>query len=272
MDFWSHLGALRGVLFKVAVVVVIVGVAMFIYMPWIFDNIILAPCDGSFITYKWLGSLRGDGTLLPDMSGDGFHLDLINLNLTSQLNTHVSLSFCLALVLTFPFVIYMFWTFISPGLYPHEKSKATPAFIFGNLMFYLGVVCSYYIVFPMCLKFLADYQITESIKNTISLSSYIDNFLMLNFLMGIAFELPLLCWVLGKIGVITRTFFTKYRRHAIVALVVLAAIITPTGDPVTLALVFLPLYLLWELSALLVPKQPAEKESEDDDEELELRD
>lgn len=257
MDFWEHLGALRGVLFKIAIVVVTVGVALFIYMPWIFDNVILAPCDGSFVTYEWLGSIKGDGTLLPNMSGEGFHVDLINYNLTAQLNTHVSLSFWLALVICFPFIIYMLWTFIRPGLYPHERQKATPAFIFGNLMFYLGMVCSYYLVFPMCLKFLADYQITEAVKNTISLSSYIDNFLMLNFLMGVAFELPLLCWLLGKMGMITRKFFTKYRRHAVVALVVLAAIITPTGDPVTLALVFIPLYMLWELSALLVPKAPA---------------
>lgn len=259
MDFWGHLGALRGVLFKIAIVVITIGVALFIYMPWIFDNVILAPCDGSFVTYDWLGALHGDGTLLPDMSGEGFHVDLINYSLTAQLNTHVSLSFWLALVISFPFVIYMFWTFIRPGLYPHERQKATPAFIFGNIMFYLGMVCSYYLVFPMCLRFLADYQITDAIKNTISLSSYIDNFLMLNFLMGLAFELPLLCWLLGKIGLISREFFSKFRRHAIVALVVLAAIITPTGDPVTLALVFIPLYMLWELSALLVPKTKPEE-------------
>lgn len=262
MDFWDHLGALRGVLFKIAIVVIAVAVVLFIYMGWVFDNVILAPCDGSFVTYEWLGALKGDGSLLPNMSGDGFHVDLINYSLTAQLNTHVSLSVWLAIVLCFPFIIYMLWSFISPGLYPHERSKATPAFIFGNIMFYLGMLCSYYLVFPMCLRFLADYQITDAVTNTISLGSYIDNFLMLNFLMGLAFELPLLCWLLGKMGLLTRQFFSKYRRHAIVALVVLAAIITPTGDPITLALVFIPLYMLWELSALLVPKTKSIPETE----------
>ena len=254
MDFWGHLGALRGVLFKIAVVVVAFAIVLFIYMPWIFGNIILAPCDGSFITYKWLGLLQGDGTFLPDMSGEGFHVDIINYNLTSQFNTHISLSAWLAIIISFPFSIYMLWTFIRPGLYPSERKQATKAFIFSNIMFYLGMACSYFIIFPMCFKFLAEYQITEEIENTIALDSYISNFLTLNFIVGILFELPLLCWLLGKMGLITRHFFRKYRRHAIVALLILAAFITPTGDPVTLFLMFIPLYMLWELSALLVPK------------------
>lgn len=262
MDFWGHLGVLRGVLFKIAAVVIVTAVVLFINMPWIFEHIVLAPCDGSFITYHFFDIFKGDGNLMPNLSGEGFHLSLINYELTAQLNTHISLSFWGAVVLCFPFIIYMLWTFIAPGLYPHERRNALPAFAFGNLMFFLGILCSYFLVFPMCLKFLADYQITDSIKNTISLGSYISNFLMMNFLMGVAFELPLLCWLLGKMGLITRNFFSKFRRHAILALVILAAIITPTGDPLTLLLVFIPLYALWELSALLVPKHRRESKKE----------
>ena len=116
-------------------------------------------------------------------------------------------------------------------------------------------------VFPLCLRFLADYRITDSIPNMVSLSSYMDNFYMLNLMMGIAFELPLLAWLLGKIGLLTRRFFSKYRRHAVVVILILAAVITPTGDPFTLLMVFLPLYFLWELSAYIVPK--AQPETED---------
>lgn len=257
MDFWGHLGVLRKILYKVAAVVIAVGVLLFIYMPWIFDNVILAPCDSDFVVYRWFAGLHGDGSLLPDMASTDFHVDLINYSLTAQLNTQVSLAFWGACILCCPYIIYMLWTFVSPGLYPHEREKAVPAFLFGNVMFYAGMACSYYLVFPFCLRFLAEYQISEQVVNTISLSSYIDNFLMLTLLMGLAFELPLICWVLGKMGMITRRFFTQYRRHAIVALVVLAAIITPTGDPLTLALVFAPLYMLWEVSALLVPKEKA---------------
>lgn len=254
MDFWGHLDALRGVLFKIAIAIVTVAVVLFIYMPWIFDHVILAPCDGNFISYRLLGAIQGDGMLLPDLSGDGFHVDLVNFQLTAQFNTHIALSVWGAFVLCFPFVIYELWTFVAPGLYPHERRNARPAFLFGNVMFILGILCSYFIVFPMCLRFLAGYQLSEAITNTISLSSYIDNFFTLTLIMGITFELPLLCWMLGKMGILKRNFFTRFRRHAIVVILIAAAIITPTGDPVTLFVMFVPLYALWELSALVVPK------------------
>lgn len=127
-------------------------------------------------------------------------------------------------------------------------------------MFFLGVAVGYFVVFPITLRFLADYHVSELIPNQISLDSYMDTFLMLIFILGIVFELPLLSWLLGKLGVIHREFFRKYRKHAIVILLILAAIITPTGDPFTLTIVFLPLYLLYELSALLVKPTLPEKE------------
>jgi len=121
-------------------------------------------------------------------------------------------------------------------------------------MFYLGVAVGYFLVFPLTLRFLADYQLSEAIPNTISLDSYMDNFFIITFMMGVAFELPLLAWLLGKMGFLSRDFFSKYRRHAIVVLLILAAMITPTGDPFTLSAVFFPIYFLWELSSRLVPK------------------
>ncbi len=114
----------------------------------------------------------------------------------------------------------------------------------------------YFMVFPITLRFLADYHVSEAIPNQISLDSYIDTFLMLVLMMGIVFELPLVAWLLGKLHLLHRQFFGRYRRHAVVALLLLAAIITPTGDPFTLGIVFLPIYLLYEASAMLVPSQP----------------
>ena len=119
-------------------------------------------------------------------------------------------------------------------------------------MFWLGVMVGYFVVFPITLRFLADYHVSELIPNQISLDSYMDTFMMLIFLMGVMFEMPLVAWLLGKIGILHRQFFKKFRRHAVVSLLVLAAIITPTGDPFTLTIVFLPLYLLYEMSALIV--------------------
>lgn len=164
----------------------------------------------------------------------------------------MSTSFWMAFVLCFPIVIYLMWSFVSPGLYENEKRGARRSFVFGNLMFFLGVAVGYFIVFPITLRFLANYHVSEMVPNQISLSSYIDTFLMLILVMGLIFELPLVAWLLGRIGLLKRDFFKRYRRHAIVILLIIAAVITPTGDPFTLMVVFLPIYLLYELSALLV--------------------
>ena len=137
------------------------------------------------------------------------------------------------------------------------------AFSLGVLMFDMGLAVGYFVVFPVTLRFLADYQVSAMIPNQISLDSYMDTFLMLLFVMGLVFEMPLVAWVLSKIGLLTRGFFRRYRRHAVVVLLILAAVITPTGDPFTLMIVFIPLYLLYELSALIVkPAPPVDDEGE----------
>ena len=252
MSFWDHLDALRGVLVRIFVVLIVLAIAFFIFMPNIFDNVILAPCHGDFVLYRLFAKLTSGIPGLPQFTTDGFHVELINIQLASQFFIHMSTSFWLALVFSFPIVIYLLWTFVSPALYSHEKRGIKRAFAFGNIMFFLGVAVGYFVVFPVTLRFLADYHVSAMVPNQISLDSYMDTFLMLIFIMGIIFELPLLAWLLGKIGVLKRGFFKKYRRHAIVVLLILAAVITPTGDPFTLTIVFLPIYLLYELSALLV--------------------
>lgn len=253
MSFWEHLDDLRAVLIKMAVVVTTAAVVLFIFMPDIFDRVILAPCNGDFVLYRWIDRLAALIPGMPKLGGD-FHVDLINIQLASQLYVHLSTSFWLAVVLTFPVILYFLWTFIAPALYQNERKGVRKAFLFGVVMFFIGVAVGYFLVFPIILRFLADYHVSAMVPNQVSLDSYMDTFLMMVFFMGVVFELPLLCWLLGNVGVLDRSFFSKYRRHAIVALVVLAAIITPTGDLFTLSVVFLPLYLLYELSALLVPK------------------
>ena len=254
MSFWDHLDVLRGVLIKIAVVVVALAVVFFALMPQIFDNVILAPCRGDFVLYQLFEKITSGIPWLPQFSTQGFHVDLINIQLASQFFIHMSTSFWLALVISFPIVIYLLWTFVAPGLYDNEKRGIKRAFGFGNLMFFLGVAVGYFVVFPVTLRFLANYHVSAMVPNQISLDSYMDTFLMLIFIMGVIFELPLVAWLLGNIGVLKREFFKKYRRHAIVVLLILAAFITPTGDPFTLTIVFLPIYLLYELSACLVKK------------------
>lgn len=266
MSFWAHVDALRSTLLKAGAVVLALTVVFFMLMPRIFDNIILAPTSGNFILYQLLGRLGAHGNILmPDLSGDNFHVELINIQLASQFFIHMSTSFWLAVVFAFPVIIYLLWNFVAPGLYAGEKQGVGKAFFFGNLMFFLGVAVGYFLVFPITLRFLATYQVSDMVPNQISLDSYMDNFLVLILMMGIIFELPLLAWLLGKTGVLTRTFFSRFRRHAIVALLILAAVVTPTGDPFTLMVVFLPIYGLWELSAWLVPKNAESTDSDEDD-------
>ena len=129
-------------------------------------------------------------------------------------------------------------------------------------MFYLGVTVGYFLVFPLAVRFLSTYQLSENIRPIVSLDSYMDNFFTLLLMMGAVFELPLLAWVLGKMGMLTRGFFSTYRRHAVVVLLIIAALITPTGDPFTLFIVFIPIYTLWEASARLVPLSSSDSDNE----------
>lgn len=254
MSFWDHIDALRAVLIRIVVVLVVAAIGLFCVMPYLFDQVILAPCHGDFALYRLFERMTSSVSWLPQFTTEGFQVELINIKLASQFFIHMSSSFWLALVLTFPFVLYQLWTFVAPALYPRERKGVRTAFLIGCIMFFLGVAVGYFVVFPVTLRFLADYHVSQLVPNQISLDSYMDTFLMLIFVMGVIFELPLLAWLLGALGVLHRGFFRTYRRHAIIVLLVLAAIITPTGDPFTLMVVFLPIYMLYEVSAYLVPK------------------
>ncbi len=259
MSFWDHLDALRGVLFRAGAVFVVLAVTCFCVMPWVFDHVILAPCRGDFPFYVLLDKVAAHTSLLGDQvdTSEPFSLDLMSLELTSQFFVHMSASCWLASVLGFPIIIYILWGFISPALYAHERRGIRRAFLFGNMMFYAGVALGYFCVFPLALRFLATYSLSGAIHAVVSLDSYMDNFFTLILVMGAVFELPLLAWLLGKMGLLARPFFSRYRRHAVVALLTVSGLITPTGDPFTLFAVFIPLYGLWELSGRLVPRGAA---------------
>lgn len=251
MTFWEHLEVLRWSIFRIAIAAVIAMVVIFIFMPSMFTGFVLGPTTSEFFLYKWLGSL-GQLPFLPDFAAGDFKVDIISINVASQFMTHISTSFWFALVAIFPYIIYEIWKFIAPALYDNEKGSVRAAFLFGTLMFFIGCAISYSFIFPFTFRFLTEYEISAQISNQISLNSYMSTFLGMIFMLGLVFELPLLAWLLSKIGVLNRGFLKRYRRHAVVILMILAALITPTGDPITLSLVFLPLYLLYEISIRVV--------------------
>ncbi|MGL4852315.1 MAG: twin-arginine translocase subunit TatC [Phocaeicola sp.] len=255
LSFWEHLEELRWSLFRVTIVVFLCMVGWFIAMPSIFDNFVLGPTTSQFFLYRWFAQMGTGGPLLPDFGNDQFAVDIININVASQFLTHITTSFWFALIAAFPYLLYEIWKFIQPALFSNEKRSIATAFLFGSIMFYLGCAVGYCVIFPMTFRFLTEYQISQSIVNQISLNSYMGNFMTLVLVMGLVFELPLLAWVLSSMGLITKQFLRLYRRYAIVGLLILAAIITPTGDPFTLMLVFMPLYLLYELAILIVKNE-----------------
>ena len=268
MSFWDHLEDLRWTIFRSLAALLIFMIAFFALMRGeygIFDNFIMAPTKGGFITYQLFCMAAEYFGVTSDFCNTAFEIHVFNIKLASQFFTHMTTSFWLALVLTFPYLMYEVWKFIRPALYDNEKKSVRWVFLFGTIMFFIGCAVGYLMVFPVTLRFLATYQISESITEQVSLESYMNNFLMLTFIMGIMFEMPLVSWLLSKLGIINRGLFHRYRRHAVVALLFTAALITPSGDPFTLAIVFIPLYLLFELSAFFV--KPAPPEDDDDDEE-----
>ncbi len=262
LSFWDHLDVLRWAVLRVLAVWTVLAVAYFVAMPWLFDSVVLAPCHDSFPFYRLLRSLGGILGTSGDFFTKPFELKLININLAAPFFIHLSTAFWMSVVTAVPYLFFEVWRFIGPALYPHERQGVRKALVLGTLMFFVGVLAGYFMVYPLTLRFLSSYELSSAIVNQISLNSYINNFMMLVLCMGLAFELPLVTWLLSLLGLVSRRFLRRYRRHAAVAIVVLAAVVTPTGDPFTLAAVAVPLYLLYELSILLVADKPTDNDRE----------
>ncbi len=238
---------------RVVGVWILLAIGYFIAMPYIFDSVILAPCHDGFITYElmrdvacWMGADR-------DVLGE-FHVTLININLTAPLFIHISTAFMLSIVTAMPYLLFEVWRFVAPALYDKEQRGVKRAFLSGTFMFYLGAAMGYFIIYPLALRFLATYQLSSEIASSLAINSYIDNFVIMIISMGLAFELPILLWLLSLMGIINRAMLIEYRKLAFVVIVIVAAIITPTTDPFTLAIVTLPLYFLYELSLAVVKR------------------
>lgn len=240
MTFWNHLDALRSCIIKAIVVVVVFGVLAFIMKEELF-NIVLAPRSSDFITYKLLG-------------GEPFSLHLMNTGLTEQFVIHMKTAMYAGLLAASPYVLYLIFGFIAPALYNTEKRYVAQATISAYFMFIIGTLVNYFIVFPLAVRFLGTYQVSEDVQNMLTLQSYIETLLSMTFVMGVIFELPVVSWVLARIGILKHNLMTDYRRHAIVAIFIIAAIITPTGDIFTLLIVSLPIWLLYETSILVVKR------------------
>ena len=261
LTFWEHLDVLRWALARIVGLWFVLAIGFFIAMPYIFDPVIMGPCHDNFVFYAFLRKIGEMFNLTGDFFTQRFDIKLQNINLAAPFFVHLTTSFVLSIVILVPYIFWEIWLFIRPALYPNEAAGVRKALLLGNIMFYIGMAVGYFMVYPLALRFLSTYDLSDNIDTLISLNSYIDNFMMLVLAMGIAFELPLVTWLLSLFGLLTRSTLREYRRHALVVIVIASAIITPTGDPFTLTAVALPLYALYELSIFMVKE---DKEEDDD--------
>ena len=236
MSFWDHLDVLRGTLFRSALSVFLASIVMFCFKDFLFGKIILAPSRPDFFMYKILGG--------------GVSMQLINTEVSAQFFVHLKVSFICGLVIAFPYIIYEIWKFIAPALYDNEMRSVRKAFLGSAMLFYAGVATGFCLIFPVTLSFFQGYTVSDAIANTITLNSYISMFSSMVILFGIVFEFPVLIAILSNMGIVTREMLTKYRKHAFVGVLIVAAVITP-ADPFSMLIAAAPLYLLYELSVIV---------------------
>ena len=250
MTFGEHLEELRQMLLRILVAVMVIAIVVFCFKDWTF-RMLLAPSQWDFITYRyiekflhWLGS---------SFSFDEYHVNLIATELSSQFMTHVTAAFYLGLLGASPYIIYELFRFVTPALYENERKYSVRVAIIVFVLFIVGVLMSYYILFPISFRFLGTYSVSDMVESNITLHSYISTFTTLTLIMGLVFQLPVIAFFLGKIGIVKSDFLKRYRKHAFVAIMVAAAIITPP-DLMTLILVTIPLYLLFEVSISILKR------------------
>lgn len=238
MGFWDHLEVLRGTLIRSLSTIFVLSIVAFFLKEQLF-NILFAPARSDFILYRILG-------IEPQ------EVCFINIELASQFMIHLEVSLVIGLVCAMPLIIVEFYRFVAPALYDNERRYSVGLIVGGIVLFVLGILLNYFIIFPITFRFLVEYQVDPMVVNQISLGSYISTLLLLSLILGVLFEMPVLAWFLAMVGVIDAKMMGRFRRHAFVGLLILSAVITPTGDAVTLMLVTLPLYLLYEVSIVIV--------------------
>lgn len=247
MSFLEHLEALRWHIIRALGSIMVVGVGAFMAKEFIFDVILLGPTKSTFITYRWFCSISEKICFYPE------GLEIITRNISEQFLSHIKVSIWLGLIVAFPYIFYEFWKFVKPGLYNTEQ-KATKGVVFiCSMLFISGILFGYFVISPFAVTFLSSYSVSSDILNTTTLTSLVNSMTMFTIPTGIIFELPIVIYFLAKVGLITSADMKKYRKHAAVMILILAAIITPP-DVITQFLIGLPLYMLFETGIIIAKR------------------
>lgn len=264
MSFLDHLEELRWHIVRSLIAIVILAILAFVFHNFIFDYIILAPNTPEFFTNALLANLA-EKLDTPALAINKTSFHIININMAGQFTTHIRVSIIAGLILGFPYLFYEFWKFISPALYDNERKHSGGAFFFTSFLFFLGVVFGYFVIVPLSVNFLGHYNVSSMVVNQINLSSYISTVTTISLAAGIIFELPIIIYFLSKVGLVTPKGLKTYRRHSVVAIVLLSAIITPP-DIFSQILVSLPLLILYEVGIVISRRVLKRKEREEQEE------
>ena len=248
LTFGGHLEVFRQMLFRILGVAGLIAVLVFCFKDTTW-NILMAPSEWDFCTYRWLETAMREIGI--DFRFEEFHVDMIATDLSSQFMTHITTAVYLGLLGASPYILYELFRFISPALYENERKYSVQVAVIIYVLFLLGVLMSYFVLFPISFRFLGTYSVSARVVSNITLDSYISTFVSLTLVMGIVFQLPVIAFFLGKMGVVTSEMLANYRKHSFVIIMLIAAIITPP-DLMTLILVTIPLYLLYEVSIRVV--------------------
>lgn len=262
MSFLQHLEELRWHIIRSVLAIVIFTVVAFLFKNFIFNSIILAPKNPGFFTNRILCQL-GEIFNTKALCINTKPFNLINIKMSGQLTTHIAVSMISGVIIAFPYILWEFWRFFRPALYTNEKQYAKGAVLTATLLFFIGVVFGYYMIVPFSIHFLGSYEISSQVVNQINIRSYIGTLSSIVLASGLIFELPLVTYFLTKIGLITPSFLKKYRRHSIVVIFIIAAIITPP-DIFSQTLVAIPLLGLFEIGIVISKRVEKKKQKERD--------
>jgi len=253
MSFFDHIDVLRKHLLRALAVVTVFVCGAFYFTDFIWGTVIMGPKDPSFWTYRMMCKLVD---MFPSVVGTEFCITkidakLINTEMSGQFTLQMNSCITAGLILGVPYLLFEIWLFIKPALLDTERKSASGFVFFASVLFFVGVLFGYYIIAPLSINFLINFTVDPDIANTITVDSYLSTVLTLTLGSGIIFQLPVVIFILSKLGVMTPKFMRSSRRYAAVLILVVAAIVTPTADPYTMMIVALPLFLLYELSIMI---------------------
>lgn len=250
MSFFDHLEELRWHLIRASIAILIFTGLAFYFYDWIFDRIIMGPSHSDFWTYRTLCDI-GNALHRTGWCIEHINIKLINTELAGQFTLQLNSSLIIGVTLGIPYLLYELWRFIKPALHEKERKAATGFVFYATLLFTLGVLFGYFIITPMSIRFLASYEVSSSIQNLYDIENYLSSVATLTLATGLVFQLPILIYILANLGILTAKFMRNTRRYAIVAILIIAAVVTPTPDAITMTVVSIPLFVLYEVGIVV---------------------